>query len=60
MNRELKIIFDENDINVPFPQVTVSQLEEKSKDKSTKVSHKEVEAFVKEQREISKDIEDKQ
>lgn len=60
LNRELKIIFDENDINVPFPQITVSQLEEKSKDKSTKVSHKEVEAFVKEQREISKDIEDKQ
>ena len=57
LNRELKMMFDENGINVPFPQVTISKLEEgKAKDFS---SNNEVEKFVKEQREISKDIEEK-
>ena len=60
LNRELKIVFDENGISVPFPQVTISKLEESSNKKSSKVSHKEVEEFVKEQRELSKDLEDKQ
>lgn len=58
LNRELKIMFDENGINVPFPQVTISKLEEnKNQDYS---SNKDVEKFVKEQREKSKDLEEKQ
>ena len=57
LNRELKMIFDENGINVPFPQVTISKLEE-SKEKFK--TSKEVEKFVKEQRELSKQVEEKQ
>lgn len=29
INRELKLIFDRNNINIPFPQVTISQLNDK-------------------------------
>lgn len=35
LNRELKLMFDRNDINVPFPQVTISQLKD-TKDKKSK------------------------
>ena len=56
LNRELKMMFDENGINVPFPQVTISKLEEEKHNYKTS---KEVEKFVKEQREISKDVEEK-
>ena len=57
MNRELKMIFDENGINVPFPQVTISKLENaSSKNFGT---DKEIDDFVKEQRELSKDLEEK-
>jgi len=58
MNREIKIMFDENNINIPFPQVTISTLED---DNSTdKYKKKDIEKFVKEQRELSKDLEEKQ
>ena len=56
MNREFKIIFDENNINIPFPQVTISQLEPNND--NIKVQHDKVEAFVKEQRESSKGVEE--
>ena len=57
LNRELKIIFDENGINVPFPQVTISKLDEATNKKYKTTG--EVENFVKEQRELSKDVEEK-
>ena len=57
LNRELKIMFDENGINVPFPQVTISKLEEEKNQNYS--SSKDVEKFVKEQREKSKDLEEK-
>ncbi|MBO7086178.1 MAG: mechanosensitive ion channel family protein [Bacilli bacterium] len=57
LNRELKMMFDENGINVPFPQITISKLEEKKNQDFT--SNREVENFVKEQRELSKDLEEK-
>lgn len=56
LNRELKIMFDENGINIPFPQVTISQLE--SSDTQTRPSEKkEARSFVAEQAEISKNAE---
>ena len=60
LNRELKLIFDENNINVPFPQVTISKLDESKSNKDKQASKKEVEDFVREQRELSKDLEEKQ
>ena len=58
LNREIKILFDDNNINIPFPQVTVSY--EAKKDFVENVSKKvknESEEFVEEQKELSKDIE---
>ena len=60
LNRELKMVFDENGISVPFPQVTISKLDETDKKKNNYNSNKEIEKFVKEQRELSKDLEEKQ
>ena len=56
LNRELKIMFDENGINIPFPQVTVSQLET-SAAKAHPVQKREASNFVSEQAEISKNAE---
>lgn len=56
LNREIKIVFDDNGINIPFPQITVSY--EKDNDNS-KVSNKVknvANEFAKEQKEVSKDI----
>lgn len=56
LNREIKIVFDDNNINIPFPQITVSY--EKDNDNS-KVSNKVKDVaneFVEEQKEVSKDI----
>lgn len=56
MNRELKLMFDRNNITVPFPQVTVSKLAETKHSVSEK-NKQEAKEFVKEQRNISKDVE---
>lgn len=56
LNRELKIMFDENGINIPFPQVTISQLETNDT-KTHPNAKKEARSFVAEQAEISKDVE---
>ncbi|MBE6530128.1 MAG: mechanosensitive ion channel family protein [Ruminococcaceae bacterium] len=57
LNRELKIMFDENGINIPFPQVTISQLE--ATDTKTQPSEKkEASSFVAEQAKLSKNLEE--
>lgn len=54
MLRELKLIFDENDVGIPFNQVTINQPKEfKSVTKKEKVIAQE---FVNEQKEQAKDI----
>ena len=58
LNRELKLVFDENNINIPFPQVTVNQPVKLDNNVSKKHS-KDAEKFAQEQREKSKDMEDK-
>ena len=57
LNREIKIVFDDNNVNIPFPQITVSYDEGSDNNKvSNKVKH-EAEEFVEEQKDLSKDIE---
>lgn len=56
LNREIKMIFDENDVSIPFPQITLNQPEEFS-GKVTKTQEKQASKFVKEQSEVAKDLE---
>ena len=58
MNREIKILFDDNNISIPFPQVTVSyENKDESNDKVSKKERSQASSFVEEQKELSKDIE---
>ena len=60
LNREIKILFDDNDVEIPFNQLVVHMGEEDSG--SGKLSKKIVdkaEEFNEEQKELSKDIDDK-
>jgi len=59
LNREIKIVFDDNNVGIPFPQVTVSYDQGSDNEKVTKSVQKEVEQFVEEQKDLSKDIDDK-
>ena len=55
LNRQIKIMFDDNDVGIPFPQVTVSYEGDSDKKVSKKVK-KEAEEFVDEQKVLSKHI----
>ena len=57
LNREIKMLFDENNICIPFPQVTLNNPDVKKKDVHKK-AEKEAQEFAIEQREISKKMED--
>ena len=57
LNRELKLIFDENGINIPFPQVTVSYATDNTNTVSAAESAKAAQ-FAKEQSTISRNLED--
>lgn len=59
LNREIKIVFDDNNVNIPFPQVTVSYDQGNEDTKLSKKDRKVAEAFVEEQKDLSKDIDDK-
>ena len=59
LNREIKIVFDDNNIGIPFPQVTVSYLKDEETEKVSKKVQKEAKDFVEEQKELSQDIDDK-
>lgn len=56
MNRQFKLLFDKNNINIPFPQVVVNQ--PITFEDATKNQKREAEAFVSEQKELSKGIAD--
>lgn len=58
LNRELKLMFDENGINVPFPQVVVNRPAVFDA-KTTAKMQEGAREFVEEQKELSKDIEEK-
>ena len=59
LNREIKIVFDDNNVGIPFPQVTVSYDKGSDNDKVTKKVQKAAESFVEEQKDLSKDIDDR-
>ena len=59
LNREIKIVFDDNNVNIPFPQVTVSYDEGSDNNKVSKTVQSKANEFVEEQKELSKDIEDR-
>jgi small conductance mechanosensitive channel len=54
MNRQFKLLFDKNDINIPFPQIVLNQPVE-FKD-ATKHEQAAAGKFVKQQKELSKGI----
>ena len=56
MNRQFKLLFDKNNINIPFPQIVLNQ-PVKFED-ATKHQQKQAEKFVEEQKELSKGIAD--
>lgn len=56
MNRQFKLLFDQYNINIPFPQVVVNQ--PISFEDATVRQQKEADSFVKEQKELSKGIAD--
>ena len=58
LNREIKLIFDKNEINIPFAQVVVNSPAEFAA-KANKKTALGAQAFVEEQKELSKDLEEK-
>ena len=58
MNRELKLLFDENGINHPFPQVVVNQPQEFDRESMSAYQEWAAKRFVEKQAELSKDIEE--
>ena len=58
MNREWKIVFDENNINIPFPQVVVNEPVQFEDANLSKKQEKTAAKFVAEQQELSKELEE--
>ena len=59
LNRELKLLFDANDINIPFTQVVLNTRDPKEPNKTQyKPRSAKSEKFIKEQEKLSKDIEE--
>ena len=56
LNREIKIMFDNNNIGIPFNQIVVHMGEDDVKDTVTKRTEKKAQEFTEEQRELSKDL----
>ena len=56
MNREIKIMFDDNGIEIPFNQLVVHMGEDADQDKISKKEMQKAENFNKEQKELSEDI----
>ena len=57
LNRELKLIFDENNVSIPFPQITLNQPEEFDK-KVKDFERKQAAEFAKKQSDEAKHFED--
>lgn len=58
LNREIKIIFDENNISIPFPQVTVSYAEPGEQPFVSPSEQHEAGQFASQQSQVSKNLED--
>ncbi len=57
LTRELKLLFDKNGINIPFPQIVVNQPPTFERAASS-AEHGDANAFLDEQKELSKDVEE--
>lgn len=55
LNREVKLLFDKYNINIPFPQVVINQPSEKRE--ATEYEKRQADKFNKEQKELAKDLE---
>lgn len=56
LNREIKIMFDNNNVSIPFPQVVINQPTEFSNE-TTRREVREAKEFADEQSELAKDME---
>ena len=56
LNREIKIMFDNNDIEIPFNQLVVHMGEDADQDKVSKKEVQKAQDFNDEQKELSRDI----
>ena len=56
MNRQFKLLFDKNNINIPFPQIVLNQ--PTTFEDATKKQQKDAQSFVAEQKELSRGIAD--
>lgn len=56
MNRQFKLLFDKNNINIPFPQVVVNK--PTTFEEATHKEKKVAKEFVEEQKEVAKGLED--
>ena len=56
LNREIKIMFDNNNIGIPFPQIVIHKGEDDVHQTVTAKTIKKAEEFTEEQKELSKDI----
>ena len=59
LNREIKIMFDDNGIEIPFNQLVVHMEQDEAPEKVSRKAAQKAEDFNVEQRELSKDIDDK-
>ena len=57
MNRQIKIIFDDNNIEIPFNQIVVHEANNQGEAKATAKVRREAQEFTEEQKELSQDIE---
>lgn len=58
LNREVKLLFDKYEINIPFPQVVLNQPAEFKK--ATEWQKMQADKFTEEQKELAKKLEDEQ
>ncbi len=58
MNRELKLLFDENGIEIPYNQIVVHQAKDQDTYDATYREAREAKRFVDEQAALSKDLEE--
>ena len=56
MNREIKIMFDDNGIEIPFNQIVVHEADDSAVEDLSKKDIKKAQNFNEEQKELSKDI----
>ena len=56
LNREIKIMFDNNNIGIPFPQIVIHKGEDDAPQTVSAKTAKKAQEFTEEQKELSKDI----